>query len=49
MQNEVNLIPFGLTRFEFSGKKTGEVLNNICGMKERDRPGSGHWLVAGVK
>lgn len=42
MQNETHLIPLGPTKFEFSGGKTGEVLNNICGMKEKDRPGSGH-------
>ena len=42
MQNRTHLIPLGSTRFEFSGEKTGEVLNNICGTKEKDRPESGH-------
>jgi len=42
VQNGTYLIPLGSTRFDFSGEKTGEVLNNICGIKEEDTPGSGH-------
>lgn len=41
MQNETHLIYLGSTGFEFSGGKIGEVLNNICGIKEEDKQ-SGH-------
>lgn len=42
MQTATHLIPLGSIRLEFSGGKTGEVLNSICGINEKDRPGSGH-------
>lgn len=38
-QNGTNFIPLLSTNFDFYGEKTGEVLNNICGIKEKDRPG----------
>lgn len=39
MQNGINFIALLSTNFDFSGEKTGEVLNSICGIKEKDRLG----------